>query len=630
MTHLRIDDLYDIALPQQPAVSPSGEVVFVLRRADRDADRDVTALWRAEGPLTSGPADRAPAWSPDGRTIAFLRAADGPAQIWLLPMRGDAVPEEAAERVTALPLGAGPPRWSPDGTAIAFTAPVSSGPIDLDAPIEIDRLDYQADGAGLLRSVTTQVHVLDLTTGEVTQVTTRHRHTGDPAWSPDGTRLAFPAALDDDTDLTGNLAAYVLDLETGADRVVLDGSAGPVTWTPDGRALLIVGRRDTRAGHAGLLLAPLDGGPVVDLAAGLDRNVMPGETGYPGARPQVTGDGRAVLFCVRDAGRTDLYRVDLSGGPARRVLGEAGHVVSEAALAPDGTLVAVRSTPTSFGDLVRVEPDGGTRTLYSGARPLLPYRERVFTVADGTTVHGWLLRAPGASGPQPLLLDIHGGPHNAWSGSADPARLYHQVLAARGWSVLVLNTRGSDGYGEAFYTATYGAWGEADARDFLDPLDELVRDGLADPARLAVTGYSYGGYMTCYLTAHDDRFAAAVAGAPVSDVTAMVGTADLGHHIGVRELAAEPWAAPERYVAQSPLTRVGEVRTPTLLLQGVADLRCPIGQSQQWFAALRERRVPTRLVLYPGAAHEFLLTGRPSHRADYNRRVIDWVTREEH
>nr|WP_055504791.1 S9 family peptidase [Nonomuraea pusilla] len=626
----RIDDLYDIALPQQPAVSPAGEAVFVLRRADRDADRDVRALWRAEGPLTSGPADWAPAWSPDGRTIAFLRAAGGPPQLWLLPMCGEADPEKSAEPVTALPLGAGPARWSPDGTRIAFTAPVPAGPIDLDAPVEIDRLDYQADGAGLLRSVTTQVHVLDLATGTVTQVTSRHRHTGDPAWSPDGARLAFPAALDDDTDLTGNLAAYVLDLETGEDRVVLDGSAGPVTWTPDGRALLVVGRADTRAGHAGLLLVPLDAGRVVDLAAGLDRNVMPGETGYPGARPQVTGDGSAVVFCVRDAGRTDLYRVELDGGPARRVLGGPGHVVSGAALAPDGTLVAVVSGPASFGDVVRVEPDGAARTLYDGGRPLLAYQERVFTVADGTTVHGWLLRDPAASGPQPLLLDIHGGPHNAWSGSADPARLYHQVLAARGWTVLLLNTRGSDGYGEAHYTATYGAWGEADARDFLDPLDELVNEGIADPARLAVTGYSYGGYMTCYLTAHDDRFAAAVAGAPVSDVTAMVGTADLGHHIGVRELAAEPWAEPERYAAMSPLSRVGAVRTPTLLLQGMADLRCPMGQSQQWFAALRERRVPARMVLYPGASHDFVLVGRPSHRADYNRRVVDWVTREEH
>ncbi|MER7500944.1 S9 family peptidase [Nonomuraea pusilla] len=626
----RIDDLYDIALPQQPAVSPAGEAVFVLRRADRAADRDMRALWRAEGPLTSGPADWAPAWSPDGRTIAFLRAAGGPPQLWLLPMCGEADPEKSAEPVTALPLGAGPARWSPDGTRIAFTAPVPGGPIDLDAPVEVDRLDYQADGAGLLRSVTTQVHVLDLATGTVTQVTSRHRHTGDPAWSPDGTRLAFPAALDDDTDLTGNLAAYVLDLETGEDRVVLDGSAGPVTWTPDGRALLVVGRADTRAGHAGLLLVPLDAGQVVDLAAGLDRNVMPGETGYPGARPQVTGDGRAVVFCVRDAGRTDLYRVELDGGPARRVLGGPGHVVSGAALAPDGALVAVVSGPASFGDVVRVEPDGAARTLYDGGRPLLAYQERVFTVADGTTVHGWLLRDPAARGPQPLLLDIHGGPHNAWSGSADPARLYHQVLAARGWTVLLLNTRGSDGYGEVHYTATYGAWGEVDARDFLDPLDELVNEGIADPARLAVTGYSYGGYMTCYLTAHDDRFAAAVAGAPVSDVTAMVGTADLGHHIGVRELAGEPWAAPERYAAMSPLSRVGAVRTPTLLLQGMADLRCPLGQSQQWFAALRERRVPARMVLYPGASHDFVLVGRPSHRADYNRRVVDWVTREEH
>ena len=143
-------------------------------------------------------------------------------------------------------------------------------------------------------------------------------------------------------------------------------------------------------------------------------------------------------------------------------------------------------------------------------------------------MQGWLIRDPDAAGPGPVLLDVHGGPHNAWNGAADPAHLYHQVLAERGWTVLIVNPRASDGYGEAFYAATTGAWGVSDAPDFLEPLDALVAEGIADPARLAVTGYSYGGYMTCYLTSRDGRFAAAVAGGCVSDLSSMAGTSDRG------------------------------------------------------------------------------------------------------
>ena len=194
--------------------------------------------------------------------------------------------------------------------------------------------------------------------------------------------------------------------------------------------------------------------------------------------------------------------------------------------------------------------------------------------------------------------------------------------------MLLLNPRGSDGYGEDFFEAVLEGWGVADARDFLEPLDRLVEEGIADPDRLAVTGYSYGGYMTCYLTSRDDRFAAAVAGGVVSDVVSMAGTGDLGHLLGTLEFGAPPWEARDRYETMSPLARVEHVSTPTLIYHGAADLRCPVGQAQQWYAALRGRGVPTRLVLYPEASHLFVLDGRPSHRIDFNRRIMNWI--EQH
>ncbi|KAA2261440.1 serine hydrolase [Solihabitans fulvus] len=639
---LGIDDLYDFAIPEQPSLSPDGSrIVYVLRTTDREADRDTRALWQvpAEGGdarrLTNGPTDLAPTWSPDGTRIAFLRAKDGPPQLWLLPSAGG-----EAEQAGTLPLGAGAPVWSPDGGSIAFAAPVdlaagddAPGP---NAPIVADRLDFKADGAGLLRTVRRHLHVLDVGTGEVRQVTSGDWHAGDPAWSPDGALLAFSAARDADSDLTFRSGAYVLDPAARAAEPRLvgsgDGMAGPVAWTEDGRALLVVGRRDTAVGHVGLLRVPLAGGDPVDLAVSLDRNVMPGGSGYPGGLPQLTEGGLGVLFCVRDRGCTHLYAVDVAGGVPRLVVGGAGNVVSGLTVAGDAAAV-VLATATSFGEIATVDLADGTthvRTKHGAATgdvELFAHEEREFTIADGTVVQGWLLRDPARTGALPLLLDIHGGPHNAWNGSADRIHPYHQVLAARGWAVLLLNPRGSDGYGTEFFTAALGAWGLADARDFLEPLDQLVAEGVADARRLAVAGYSYGGFMTCYLTSRDDRFAAAVAGGVVSDLTSMAGTSDAGHYLGVGELGGTPWAAEANYATLSPLARVEQVRTPTLIVQGGEDVRCPVGQAEQWFTALRERGVPTRMVLYPGSSHLFILDGPPSHRVDLNRRVVDWVER---
>ncbi|OXM52705.1 serine hydrolase [Amycolatopsis thailandensis] len=633
---LGLDDLYGIAVPSQPSLSPDGErIVYVLRTADRDEDRNTHTLWEVGATtgearqLTRGTADLAPKWAPDGARIAFLRAKDGPPQLWFLPSSGG-----EAEQITELPLGAGSPVWSPDGGKIAFSAAVdlAGGEPAPNAPVVADRLDFKADGAGLIKTIRKHLHVLDVATKEVRQVTFGDWHAGDPAWSPDGTHLAFSAGRDADADLTFRSGAYVLDVTTKTSEPRLVGSgegmAGTVGWTADGDALLVVGRADTRVGHLGLLRVPLDDGESVDLAASLDRNVMAGGAGYPGALPQLTADGGSVLFGLRDRGCTHLYRVDVDGGNPRAVLAGAGNVVSGMDIAGARAVVAL-ATETSFGEIAVVDPETGdvdVRTRHGAAVAeieLFRREEREFTIGDGTVVHGWLLRDPARSGAAPLLLDIHGGPHNAWNGAADSVHLYHQALVARGWVVLLLNPRGSDGYGEDFFTGAVGAWGTADSPDFLEPLDQLVAEGIADADRLAVSGYSYGGFMTCYLTSRDNRFAAAVTGGVVSDLTSMGGTSDAGYYLAVGELGGTSWdQANEQF---SPFSKVDQVRTPTLVIQGAEDDRCPVGQAEQWFGALRARGVPSRMVLYPGASHLFILDGPPSHRLDYNRRILDWV-----
>lgn len=655
--------------PSDPSVLPDGRaVVYVVTTVDREADEDVSRLWiaapgTAPRALTHGRHDGAPRVSPDGSRLAFLRPVDGVPQLHLLPLD-----EPGEVRVlTGLASGAGPAVWSPDGSSIAFTAPVDEGSgateeqgATTHRPVVIDRLGYKSDGAGWARSARAQVHVVELgtdvpadadddahrvtpETGRCRRLTTGYADLGPPRWHPDGDRLVACAALGEDADLRLSSAAYEVPVTT-PDGPRPQGELHRLTpedamvvladWHPDGSRLLTVGRADPGLGHLHVLESV--GGTLTSLTETLDRNVMPGGPGYPGGLPQVsvTGD---LLLCARDQGSTGLYRIPAgTPGSTRRV--EPVAVASEGRTEVSGLSLAARAPvaalvvadASSYGEIQLLDLDDGSRTTLTshtadtmpGLAPCRP-EERSFAVSDGRTVHGFLLRPDGVSGPTPLLLDVHGGPHNAWSPTPDAAHVYHQMLVAQGWSVLLLNPRASDGYGEDFFLANVGRWGAGDQADFLEPLARLVDEGVADPGRLALTGYSYGGYTTCWLTGHTDLFAAAVAGGVVADTVSMLAS-DVGHPTIGLELGSLDH---DRLWEQSPMSAVDQVRTPTLILHGAEDERCPAGQAELWFAALRARGQRPELVLYPGGSHLFILNGRPSHRRDYSLRVVEWLTR---
>lgn len=639
---LDVTDLGALAVPGQPALSRDGRcVVYVLRTHDLNRDTTRTALWLVEAasaprPLTLGPADTCPTWSPDGAQIAFLRAG----QVWLIPAWGG---EPRQVSTVSNPTGA--PVWRPDGRALAFAAPLvepavsdrtaTVGGLDA-APVVADGIDYQLDGARWTRRPRSEVHVIDLLSGETRQVTHGSGDAYQPFWSPDGTSIAYLAKAPHHNDLSQRMSVCAISLDDPAQppRVLAfrDGLARSACFTPDGDALLVAGWAAELRGPSRLYLADPLTRRSSELSTGDNLSVVCGGVAVPGAPPLVVGE--EAVFCARSRGATHLYAVPLVGGEVRQVAAVEGGVVTGLSAA-DGKLAISRTNAGSFGEIGTVDPATGTWAEVTVPRavpaPVEIVRRisREFVLDDGSVVQGWIIRDRTTAGAGPLLLDIHGGPHGAWDGAADEYHLYQQELAALGWTVLLLNPRGSDGYGGAFYDAVYGSWGHADRADLLEPVDQLVAEGLADPARLAVTGFSYGGYQTCSLIAHDQRFAAAVAGGAIVDLISFGGTSDEARLIATEELGLFPWRREDRagLAELSPYTRVDQVDTPTLLLHGELDRVCPVGQAQQWHHALRERGVPSRLVIYPGAGHGMQYVGRPSHRVDYQRRLVDWVTR---
>ncbi|MFL6129141.1 MAG: S9 family peptidase [Mycobacteriales bacterium] len=650
-------DLALLRTPGAPTLSPDGRrAVVAVTRLDLEADEYRSRLWLVDTtgaqpprPLTDGARDTAPAWSPDGRWIAFLRArtdpSEGKPQLYLLPADlGDARPVSTDEQH---PLGAGAPRWSPDSARLAYVARVPEqgrygtgeggekrGP-EKEPPRRITRLRYRLDDVGFILDRRPHVFVLDPFADQPrpVQVTDGDHDDQDVSWTPDG-GLLFASNRDtpDDTVLYTDVYACAQD-GSGLRRLTRGRhGAGLPAASPDGGTVFFLGPSDLGpdgrdfVGRNGVLWAvPADGAaPPVPLTDPAHSDLVDLGAG-------LAVDGAGVLVASRRRGAQELLRVPLSGGDPEILVG-GPRTVTGAATA-GGTVVAVVGAATSAGELVVVGRDGEPTLTDFGAAlvagaSLRPLEEITATAPDGYPVHGWLVRPDPERhpGPRPVLLMIHGGPFMTYGHVLlDEA----QVYAGAGYAVVMGNPRGAAGYGEPHGRAIRHAMGGVDADDLLALLDAGLAgphpDGAGvDPSRVGVLGGSYGGYMTAWLAAHaGDRFRAAIVERAVTSFDSFIGSSDIGYFFAAGYVGTDP----EAVRAQSPLTHAGKVDLPVLVIHAEHDWRCPVEQAQRFFVALRSRGVPAELLLFPGEGHELSRSGLPSHRVARFEAVLDWWAR---
>ncbi|HEX9268537.1 MAG TPA: S9 family peptidase [Candidatus Limnocylindria bacterium] len=643
------EDLLALRTVSDVQLSPDGtRVAYVVTWIDAAADEyrsriDVAATdGTGAVEFTRGPKrDSAPRWSPDGASLAFLSDRDGPAQLYVMPARGG-----EPRRLTSLAREAGPACWSPDGRRMVFSARVAKDPEPTDhaererwkqRPRHVTRAQYKADGEGYTFDSSWRLALVDVASGELRELTDGAHDDRAPAWSPDGRRIAWSRSRGRARDFNAN-DIWIMDVETGETRQLSReaGRATSPTWSPDGRTVACLGTDRQEWG----LGDPMERVWLIDVAGARERNLtaeydrsavlLPPPATTPG--PAWAADGASVSFIAADRGNAHLIRVNTATGGASVVIGGDRQVT--AASAGSDRIAFAAADPLNPSELYAADAvGGGERPLTSLNRDALAALElptierRSFTGPSGE-VDGWLYRPRDAREPLPLLLDIHGGPHSFTGNAFSLGYFFRYVLASRGWSVLALNATGSGSYGRAFAHAIRGRWGERDLPEQLAAIDALVADGLADPERLAVFGYSYGGFMTSWVIGHTDRFKAAVVGAPVVNQESFHGTSDIGMHFSSWELGGEIRTSRETFRRLSPVQYADRVTAPTLILHGEADDRCPIGQGEELFTALLAAdRVPTEMVRYPGGSHLFIQSGRPSHRVDFGRRVVEWVTR---
>lgn len=681
---LTYDDLWIFKEMSNIALSPNGRrLAFVMQSKDKTKDARQNAIWLLEldeqghavgaaRQLTSGSKnDTYPVWAADSRRLLFIsNREEEKKQLWVIDANGG-----EARKLTNMLHGVNEAAWSPDGRWIAFTA--VAAPTDEDDLLmgrktlegankkkyedeeryrarTITKIWYRLDGRGIFEkfdqlfvmpalapddSVTDPAAIRRLTSGDYDHV--------QPCWLPDSSEISVLCNRAEDRDRSLVIDLWLISRETGDARCITDGALqiACYEWSPDGQHVILVANEDERkegVGNQRLYLVAREGGEIESLTDEIDNNAYPPAVSNFGLpvpyRPRWSGDSQRVYFLVNERGSANVYCLDRARKVSTRLTND-DYLNDYIALLPNeqGLLLA-QSQPLHPWEFYLLplqgkddeEPVVGEmeRLTHLYDRQLSQFAwsipERItYTGANSDEINGWLVKPIGArKGVRyPLLVSIHGGPHSTFTTGMS---LFFQYLAAQGFACFYCNPHGSSGRGQDFMREVMGDWGGWDFQDIMLGVDECIARGIADPERLVVSGYSYGGYMTMYVIGQTDRFKAAVPMAGISNLASFIGTSDIGIW-GVMEAKGYPWD-PEReayYRERSPLTYAARVTTPTRIVHPENDLRCPIEQSEQFYMALKMMdKVPVEFVRGPASWHTN--TARQSQFFGRWQTMLEW------
>ena len=680
------ESLYDLIMLDDVQVSPDGAyAVFTRTQADPSSNDYRRAIWIKDlskpnapaRPLTAGPKDRMPRWSPDGAHLAFIAERGDKPQVFVLPMR---VPGEARS-VTAHPNGVSAFAWSRDGRQIAFVARMRADECEEedkrrrdDAPRQprdpwaIKREKEQKQHEEAMRADPRVIARVPYRTGTAF-IEDRYDHLyvvalgdpaaeapapqaarltpddsaanfGPPAWSADGQTIYSTYTRDPDS---GELFRYVdivrFAVESTERRFARQPLAGYSCYTPlpspDGRWLAFERSLDDPAAYqpATLAIAPLrDDGTVemdaaIDLTEALDRSL--------GAFDW-SPDGRFLYFTLNKDGAVNLWRARVPrSSRSRRVvvepLTDAALEINSFDVLPDGRAAFIASAPNDPSALYLLDKAQRIRRLYQpnarflaehavGRVQALRYR------SDEHTIYGWVVLPPDFDPAKqyPLVVQMHGGPHVMWGPATRSMWHEFQTMASAGYAVFYCNPRGSDGYGNAFWHANRGDWGDGPMRDVLRGVDFVVARGYVDRKRMYLTGGSYAGYLTAWIIGKDHRFAAACAQRGVYNLLSMRNTTDVPFFNDREAGGITPWDDPQALWRMSPIALAPQMRTPLLIEHSEQDYRVPIEQAEQLFQALRLQRKEVVFIRWPREGHDLSRSGEPRHRVERIQRMIEW------
>ncbi|WP_262692575.1 S9 family peptidase [Kordiimonas aestuarii] len=634
-------DAVKLQYTSDPRLSPDGKwVAYTVSRNDLEKDKRRTQVWIA---ATDGTAELAmsgkgycassPRWSPDGKYLAFLaeKKEGEKSQVWLLDRRGG-----EARQYTHIKQGVDAFAWSPNGEEMLLTLtdlqpePEKIDGEDKPMPWVIDRLQFKEDGVGYLDRYRQHLYLFS-GEGSPTQITFGDYDDQSPAWSPDGKWIAFTSNRTEEPDSNTNSDIWVVSatLEDGKAATAENHPLRRVTsnpgadyspaWSPDGKWIAYVSTVDTAkiwyaTNH--LAISPAAGGEARLLTTDYDRPVH---------APRYAPDGRSIYVVSEDDGQMPLIAVDTKSGKVKRVTEDQSSTYAFD-MNGDGMTVLNRSEPDQPDAIYTLKKGKLQRLSHLNDKllasvNLASVREVQFPSADGTMIEAFIYLPPGYEQGKryPAILRPHGGPvaqHD--SGFYTEA----QVLAAAGYVVIAPNPRGSTGYGEDFSAILFANWGVKDFEDVMAAVDFAIAEGYADPDKLGVGGWSYGGILTNYVITKSTRFKAAISGASEVLYRANYGH-DIYQAIWEQELGL-PWETPEAWERISPFNDIGKVTTPTLVIGGKEDWNVPIQNSEQLYQGLRRRGIETLLVVYPGETHSIV---RPSFVLDRYQRYISWYDR---